>query len=262
VPSELIVVTAASSNHAGALRHMLASLKRLDAAVVCYDLGLTPQEIDALPRWERLAVRRFDYAAYPPHMDVTVNAGEYAWKPVIVAAVADEERRAMVPRHVVWADAGSYFDALGPIANAIDRSDGIWLRRSSGTVADWTHPGMFAFLGEDGSRFADRPNADATLVGLATGHASAAVREAAYRDIIAPWAACATARDCIAPAGSSRRNHRQDQAVLTYLVHKAGYQFADATRETLRVRCKCDRWFYRYIGFNVPAALYSRCCLY
>lgn len=258
----MIVVTAASSNHFGALRYMLDSLRALKARVECYDLGLAPREVRALPRWAGLFYHKFDFAAYPPHLNVEVAAGEYAWKPVIVADVADAERRSPSPRHVLWADAGSYFEALEPIADAIDRSGGIWLRRSSGTVADWTHPGMFAFLGEDGSRFADRPNADATLVGLATGHASAGVRDAAYRDIIAPWAACANARDCIAPAGSSRRNHRQDQAVLTYLVHKAGHPFAAATRTALKVRCKCDRWFYRYIGFNVPASLYSRCCLY
>ena len=157
---------------------------------------------------------------------------------------------------------GSYFDALEPIADAIHQSDGVWLRRSSGTVAQWTHPGMFAFLGEDAARFAGRPNADATLVGFATGHRSPAVRDAVYRDVIAPWKTCAMARDCIAPAGSSRRNHRQDQAVLTYLVHKTGRSFATATRGALGVRCKCDRWFYRYIRFDVPAALYSRCCLY
>src|SRR5262249_33816652 len=151
---------------------------------------------------------------------------------------------------------------LEPIAAAIDRSRGVWLRRSSGKVADWPHPGMFAFLGEDPSRFADRPNADATLIGFATGHPSPEARESVYRDVIEPRAACASARGCIAPAGSSRKNHRQDQAVLTYLVHKTGYDFSSAARDAVRVRCKCDRWFYRYIGFNVPASLYSRCCLY
>jgi hypothetical protein len=27
------------------------------------------------------------------------------------------------------------------------------------------------------------------------------------------------------------------------------------------VRCKCDRWFYHYIGFGVPHQLYARTCL-
>jgi hypothetical protein len=181
---------------------------------------------------------------------------------VIVQEAAARERASASPRHVLWADAGSYFESLEPIAGAVEAGGGVWLRRSSGTVADWTHPGMFAALGEDGSRFAALPNADATLVGLATGHAAREVRDAVYHDIVQPWKACAMTRDCIAPAGSSRRNHRQDQAVLTYLVHKAGHPFASGTHHDLKIRCKCDRWFYRYIGFHVPASFYSRCCLY
>jgi hypothetical protein len=262
VDHRLVVVTAASSNHAGPLRKLLGSLERLDAQVECYDLGLAAREIDALPRWDGLSLRAFDYAAYPAHMNVEVNAGEYAWKPAIVSEVVERERTSGRPRDVVWADAGTYFDAIAPLAGEIRRSAGVWLRRSSGTVAQWTHPGMWQFLGEDPAPFAERANADATLVGFATGHPSATVRDGVYGDVIAPWKACAMARDCIAPPGSSRRNHRQDQAVLTYLVHKTGHRFADTTRDVLRVRCKCDRWFYRYIGFDVPASLYRRCCLY
>jgi hypothetical protein len=67
---------------------------------------------------------------------------------------------------------------------------------------------------------------------------------------------------CIAPPGSSRGNHRQDQALLSYLVHKAGFGFAADTRHEIGVHCKCDRWFYHYIGFHVPAPAYAWCCLY
>ena len=89
---KLIVVTAASSNHFGALRQMLESLRRLDARVECYDIGLTSPEAGALPRWDGFFYHKFDYARHPPHLDVTVNAGEYAWKPVIVAEVVERSR--------------------------------------------------------------------------------------------------------------------------------------------------------------------------
>ena len=258
----MIVVTAASSNHAGPLRFLLESLRRLDACVACYDLGLTEDEQRALPRWPGLSLHRFNYAAYPPHLDVATNAGEYAWKPVIVAEVVDRVRAAAVPDDVVWSDAGSYFEALEPIAGRIRGSRGLWVRRSSGTMRDWTHPLMFDALEADATAFLERPNADATLVGFATGHPSAEVRERVYRDVVVPWKHCALAKGCIAPPGSSRKNHRQDQAVLSYLVHHAGYDLATDSRPAIAVRCKCDRWFYDYIGFNVPVALYSRCCLY
>jgi hypothetical protein len=258
-----VVVTAASSNHFGALRYLLESLRALKARVECYDLGLAAAEVAALPRWDGFFYHKFDYGAYPPHFDVRVAAGEYAWKPAIVAEVVERLRAEGGEADVLWADAGTYVDALEPIAARIRASRGVWLRRSSGTMRDWTHPGMFAFLGENAADFAGLPNADATLIGFATGHPSPEIRASVYDRIIAPWKMCALSRACIAPDGSSRRNHRQDQAVLSYLIHKAGYPFADEASDALGVRCKCDRWFYRYIGFNLlPAPLYARFCLY
>ncbi len=240
---------------------MLESLRRLDARVDCYDLGLTSDEVRALPRWDGLFYHRFDYAAYPPHLNVEISAGEYAWKPVIVADVVERARSEENPSDVLWADAGCYFHALQPMADRLKERRGLWVRSSPGVMREWTHPLMFDYLGVDPNEYGERRNADATLVGFAVGSAAPSDRDALYRNIVLPWKACALARDCIAPRGSSRKNHRQDQAVLSYLVHRAGYEFAGDTRQALGVRCKCDRWFYHYIGFNVPASVYARTCL-
>src|SRR5262249_12776924 len=153
---DVIVVTAASSNHAGPLRYMLESLRRLAARVECYDLGLTAAEVGALPRWAGLLYHRFDYPAYPPHLDVAVNAGEYAWKPVIVAEVVDRLRSAGEAEDVLWSDAGSYFHELEPITARVRGSGGLWLRASSGTMRQWTHPAMFARLGAAPDDYRDR----------------------------------------------------------------------------------------------------------
>ena len=40
--------------------------------------------------------------------------------------------------------------------------------------------------------------------------------------LVEPWVRCARVEACIAPPGSNRRNHRQDQAALTVLAHQAG----------------------------------------
>ena len=128
-------------------------------------------------------------------------------------------------------------------------------------MMDWTHPLTFEYLKGDRAHYGAKPNADATLVGFATGSQAANIRDAVYDDIVVPWKACAMVKQCIAPPGSSRKNHRQDQAVLSYLVHKAGYRFATDAHEEIGVRCKCDRWFYQYIGFHVSAGLYARWCL-
>src|SRR4051794_23705231 len=105
----LVVVTAASSNHFGALVHMLRSLQRLDARVECYDIGLSSSERRRLPRWAGASIHTFDCAQWPPHMNPAVHAGEYAWKPVIVADAIERLRAEAPPHDVLWADAGSYF---------------------------------------------------------------------------------------------------------------------------------------------------------
>jgi len=258
----LTVATAASSNHFGALRYLLASLRGSGARVECYDIGLTDREVRALPRGDGLFYHKFDFAAHPPHMNTAVNAGEYAWKPVIVADVIARLRAEGSRDDVVWADAGTYFEAVAPIAERIRASGGLWLRPSSGTMRQWTYPLMFERFGVDAADYGDRPNADATLVGFAVGSGSDDTRARLDREIVRPWTACAMDRNCIAPKGSSRRNHRQDQAALSLLAHRAGYAFARDSHQALRVRCKCDRWFYQYIGFHVPAPVYARCCLY
>ena len=240
---------------------MLASLRRLDARVECYDIGLTADEVRALVRWDGCVHRTFDYAAYPAYMNAEVNAGEYAWKPVIVAEVVERVRAESDVSDVLWADAGCFFHALQPLADRIKESGGLWVRSSAGVMREWTHPLMFDFLKVDTHAYGDKRNADATLIGFGIGSASPSDRENVYRDVIVPWKACAMVKDCIAPEGSSRKNHRQDQAVLSYLVHRAGYSFVNDTPHDLGVRTKCDRWFYHYIGFNVPAGVYARTCL-
>jgi hypothetical protein len=40
--------------------------------------------------------------------------------------------------------------------------------------------------------------------------------------LVKEWADCAMVRECIAPEGSSRANHRQDQSLLTILAYRVG----------------------------------------
>jgi hypothetical protein len=257
----LVVVTASSSNHFGPLQLMLASLRDLDARVVCYDIGLTPGEVERLHRWPGLELRTFDFAAHPPHFDVAVNAGQWAWKPAIIGQVVDEQRALSSPADVLWTDAGMYFYSIDRVAHRVRESGGLYVRRSSGDVARWTHPAMFRYFGEDMAPYAHKPNAAAGLVGIAIGTAPPEAARRVYDEIVAPWRAAALAKECIAPAGSSRRNHRQDQAVLTYLIHRAGYRYAVHTWQELGMRCSCDRFFWHYVKFKVPRRLYAALCM-
>ena len=258
---KLIVVTAASSNHFGALKQMLESLRRLDARVECYDIGLTSREARALPRWDGFFYHKFDYATHPPHLDVSVNAGEYAWKPVIVAEVVERSRTGPDPSDVLWADAGCYFHSLQPIADRIRDTGGLWVRPSPGVMREWTHPLMFEYLGVDAERVwrqtqrgcdarrvRDRHRRRRRSRGAVSGYRPAV-------EDVRPGQGLHRAARIVPrepPAGSGG-------AVLSR--PSGGYPFVHDTPAELAVRSKCDRWFYHYIGFDVPAGLYARTCL-
>ena len=45
--------------------------------------------------------RPFDYASYPPHFNIKIHAGKYAWKPTIIEEVAERDLNL-----VYWIDSG------------------------------------------------------------------------------------------------------------------------------------------------------------
>lgn len=121
---------------------------------------------------------------------------------------------------VLWLDAGDVvYDDLERVWTIIER-DGVYTPQTRKTIGDWTHPGTLAALGADDS-ILDLPNRDGSICGFATWMPQVAT-------LLDRWRACALDRDCIAPAGSSRANHRQDQAVLSVLV--TGYDVPDGGR--------------------------------
>src|SRR5690349_15827317 len=59
---EIVVVTAASDNHFGALKYLLNSAKRLQTTLYFYDLGLTEEQLRIVKKmaWPGLNIRNFD----------------------------------------------------------------------------------------------------------------------------------------------------------------------------------------------------------
>ena len=73
----------------------------------------------------------------------------------------------------------------------------------------------------------------------------------------APWTRTASRRQA-RRAAITGRTRRCSRISCT----RPGSGFRDEGRQEIGVRCKCDRWFYQYIGFDVPAPVYAWCCLY
>ncbi|KAF9189720.1 hypothetical protein BGZ49_003789 [Haplosporangium sp. Z 27] len=222
------IVTAASSNHFCALESFLYSLAEimdglerteLRPTIVVYNLGgMTSQQ---LTRMEWLKnnqyideYNEFDYSKYPPFWDITVARGEYGWKAGIIKEVADKYRGL-----ILWLDSGDLIalDFLRYLPGYLDQY-GFWSPQSTGTFKDYTHAGLPQFYGDTLENYASETNCNGAAL------AFDASSDLIYNGLLKEWYICALTKECIAPEGSSRNNHRQDQAALTYLVKRLNFK--------------------------------------
>ncbi|KAG0296004.1 hypothetical protein BGZ97_004664 [Linnemannia gamsii] len=145
----------------------------------------------------------FDYAAYPPFWDINKARGEYGWKAGIIKEVADTYGGL-----ILWLDSGNMY-----LPGYLDRF-GFWSPQSSGSFRQYTHEGLPQFFGDTVEPYAQETNCNGAAI------AFDASNDRISKGLLKEWYRCSSIKACIAPKGSSRANHRQDQAALTYLVKK------------------------------------------
>jgi hypothetical protein len=226
----LVLVTGANKSHARSLVQLLTSVRAFepDLFVVVYDLGLTRSQRRLARRAFPCRLETFDFARYPPHLNIKVSRGQYAWKPTIVDEVARK-----YGGWVCWMDAGNVLISDLSSLRSHVREHGFYSPSSDKTVADWTHPGMLSWfgLGSDWDGLG-KQNLNGACVCFDTRNAGAAA-------LLSEWARLALVEECIAPPGSSRKNHRQDQALLSVLAHRSGRSDVPA-EENLGFRTHAD----------------------
>lgn len=227
----LYLVTGADWTHGQTLLQYLASVRRWepDIEVIVYDLGLRADQREAVAAIVTPGqIKAFDFGAYPDYFDISRNAGEYAWKPVILAG-----EMAQRDAPVCWMDAGNLVVKPLRQIRSVLRRRGFFARSSSGKVPEWTHPGMLQWMGLP-------PDWGQDFFNLAGGCVGVDPRHPLARQVIEEWARCAMIRRCIAPEGSSRANHRQDQALLTVLAYRSGL-----------IERPVSRWLWRGLEYQI-----------
>jgi len=236
---EFIIVSGASQNHYISLRQFLGTVNYSLCTCYVFDLGLNERSKNELSSLENINLRTFKYEDYPPYYNIRVNAGEYAWKPAIIKNLLDElESTSQISPNTVilWCDAGDKLPLDMPHIYNYILSSQIYSPSSSGTIRTWTHRGMLEYFSiNNGDSILGCTNRNGAIIGFAVGHKH-------IRDFINRFAELAAIKDCIAPEGSSRANHRQDQALFTILY----YKFLEAnlmprcTEDYLGIRIHCD----------------------
>jgi hypothetical protein len=220
----LAIATGASQNHFKSLKQFLGTVPKSQRCFI-YNLGLNKQSIGELDElaeqtgamWK---VCTFDYSKYPEYYNIEINAGEYAWKPAIICEVMHEllDKNKDV-NYLLWSDAGNVLspNSAGAITEFL-RDNHIFTGYSLGNIAKWTHPLTLKWfsIGSSSPYMMYRCR-NAAMMGFNISVESVV-------DFIDSLAVYASIKDCIAPPGSSRENHRQDQAVFTIMY----YQYLEA----------------------------------
>jgi hypothetical protein len=215
---DITMVSAASQNHVKSLRNLLLTTVSAMDKIYIFDLGIEPSTVNDLKsEFPTVSFERFPFYKFPSFYDVTRSAGEYAWKPALLEMVLDcvlrtpkDNRR----RIMLWVDAGNKLIKDPTELCEYVYKNGIYSPRSQSEVHVWTHPKMLEYfdIGEK-DPIRQFPNRNGAIFGFY-------VDDNEVCELVHQFARYALIKDCIAPIGSSRMNHRQDQSLFTILYYK------------------------------------------
>ena len=207
---DIVFVTATDSYYFDKVINLLESFfQHSKNKLYLYDLGLEDEQRIFLKKYKTLTVKKFDFENNPDFIGKykEKKLGSYAWKPIIVYQLLVE-----VKSKVVWLDAGNLINKNIKNLKTFLRVKNIVVPISSNRIKDWTHPQTIEYIGLD-KKYYSRNNYASGLIGFNYNSPKAL-------KVAEEWKNFSMIKDCIAPKGSNRGNHRQDQAVLTLLLYK------------------------------------------
>ncbi|MDC3227195.1 DUF1647 domain-containing protein [Acidimicrobiaceae bacterium] len=212
--TKLVIVTGADYTHFKSLLNLIESVKKYekDSELIVYDLGINSDQRNQLQDPE-LGIRlvKFDFNNYPSFYSERSKTdgklGSYAWKSAIVKEVLEESSGS-----VLWLDAGDKITKKLTLIKIVLSSLGVYIPYSPGIISQWTHKKTLEKMNIDKKIFKKR-NLASGMVGFNSNYDIAL-------NIVSEWYEKSKDKELIAPKGSSRSNHRQDQSLLTLICYK------------------------------------------
>jgi hypothetical protein len=207
----MIIVSGASNNHYFTLIQFIESFifNKVDSKLIIYNLGINEDKWLFLKKKysiHNFIFKNFNYEIYPEWFNININRGEYAWKPAIIYEVFNE----YMDEIIVWMDSGNIIVNNLKELFAFIEKNGIHSGNTSGNIQQWCHPNTMKILEcHDNTK----PNRNGACMGFNT-------KISWVQDFIRKFYLSCSNKNIIAPDGSNRTNHRQDQAVFTILFYK------------------------------------------
>ena len=241
-PNSIYLITGADSSHFKSLLQFLGNLQlKLGNdrrfKVLAWDLGLEKVQIEIINERfkDYVSLQRFPFEKYPDWLNIKINAGEYAWKAQLIQLSLPKNHQP--PNYLIWMDSGNLItENIEPLIDFLDDWR-LYSPFARGTIGEWTHPATLAFINNQiNSEFVSNMRIrNGACLGFKT-------KNLEVRNFINEFARLSLIRECIAPTGSSRENHRQDQSLFSILY----YQFMQK-HFGLRPMPRSDE----YIGFTI-----------
>lgn len=226
--SDCVIVTGCSSNHVLSTLNMILSAVLADvyAPIVFVDYGIDVEyykpinEVfnalhsiyQSVSSSADVYYRKFNFANFPSWFNISNRdtRGGYSWKVVSLFDVLMESKRI-----VMWSDGGNLFNY--DFVDVLERvyKYGAYSPHSAGTIGQWVHASSNQFLGAHkmARRILLRRNmCNGALLLFDYNH------DEVMNSIVFPLIQCAYTQKCISPQGTSRKNHRQDQAIVSVLM--------------------------------------------
>lgn len=212
------IVTGASQNHFKSLKQFLNSINDTTQECFVWDLGLEPQSVIELTTlFSNISYRKFDYSKYPDYYNIHISAGEYAWKPAIIKETMDEllKRDSADSKILFWCDAGNILSSNSiEVLQDIVSANKLYSPTSSGSVKTWTYQKTLDYFSiNDMHPITNSALRNAAQMGFL-------ITDKEIQEFVNQFDEYARQKECIAPEGSNRSNHRQDQSLFSILYCK------------------------------------------
>ena len=253
--TEYVVVTGASSNHALSLISFLYStlLACPFSPLVIVDFGLGDRIMpmfwgnvsqihsirEQIGSSSPIYYRKFDFNHFPSWFQINESSsrGGYAWKVVAIYDVLTEYKGL-----VVWSDAGNVFSNLN-VELERTRRNGFFSSEVGHTVGVLTYNTTYQFIEDMGWQSNVRSIKDRSSCNGANLFFDY-WNHTVMTNVVYPYVKCSYTRKCIAPKGSNKRNHRQDQSIISIFVHLSGIQESCRVHYGTNVKFHRDYEFY------------------
>ncbi|KAJ8035356.1 hypothetical protein HOLleu_22555 [Holothuria leucospilota] len=219
--NRLVLVTACSSDHYNEAMGFIGSAQKQmpGKKIIVYDLGLNQRMREKMKSLCHVELRSFPFQAYPPHVG---SLHTYAFKPILINLALNEFGA------IYYGDSSIRFlKSLKELLPGIERHHGFMtvIRGfdPKHKQEDVTHhyfltvPEMFKKLKVNRDEYF---NSNFSAPHVQPGTQLIINSTTIQSKLMQPWLHCALEQTCIAPPGSSRRNHRQDASAISLLVYK------------------------------------------